>query len=408
MPLRKKHVRRALTVVLIVGVLGPLAALVVWGLWLRGGLDDALKTQLESRLRCKAKVRGATPAGLGAGTVSEIELTWEAGGGKLVLLLHGVDAKAGEQVETCNVTAASGALDLTGPQPLETLAALNQRLVEADAKQPIAALNIDDLRIGLDMDRLIVTDRVKLEGSALRKGAFIVRLTRRTGPNGAPSESAEATIQLNTASTEGLFRSASADIHGFAARQIVLKGDIRNDRSERAGTLDPVRLTWPSPGKGGKRSPCQFDFTAQGLALADWTGGLRGGPVTGAAEVGVAWKKEWDKPATLDVSVASEDGRLEPDALQALAAFPGGIFGAGKLVKGPVAYGRAAWTVRATGTEARFLGDADLWGRIPLVEVRVFGYAVPILWASSAPFDASAAWPRFEKGLFGSAKAAGK
>jgi hypothetical protein len=406
MPLRKKHVRRVLTVVLMAGVLGPLAALAVWGLWLRGGMDNALKAQLESRLRCKAKVRGAKPAGLGAATVSEIEMTWEAGAGKLIFLLHGVDAKAGEEPETWNVTAASGSMDLSGPQPLETLAALNQRLVQADARQPIAAFNVEDLRLGLDTDRLIVTDRVKLESYAVKKGTFVVNLTRRAGPNGAPNESTEATVQLNAASPDGLFRAATVDVHGFPARQIVLKrGDARNDRSERAGVLDPVRLTWPAPGKG-KRPPCQFDFTAQGLALADWTEGLRGGPVSGTADVAVAWKRESDKPAALDVSVTARDGRLEADALQALTTFPGGIFGAGKLLKGPVAYGRAAWVVRVTGNEARFMGDADLWGRIPLLEVRVFGYAVPVLWASSVPFDASATWPRFEEGLFGPAKTA--
>jgi hypothetical protein len=406
MPLRKKHVRRVLTVVLMAGVLGPLAALAVWGLWLRGGMDGALKAQLESRLRCKAKVRGAKPAGLGAATVSEIEMTWEAGAGKLIFLLHGVDAKAGEEPETWNVTAASGSMDLSGPQPLETLAALNQRLVQADARQPIAAFSVEDLRLGLDTDRLIVTDRVKLESYAVKKGTFVVNLTRRAGPNGAPNESTEATVQLNAASPDGLFRAATVDVHGFPARQIVLKrGDARNDRSERAGVLDPVRLTWPAPGKG-KRPPCQFDFTAQGLALADWTEGLRGGPVSGTADVAVAWKRESDKPAALDVSVTARDGQLEADALQALTTFPGGIFGAGKLLKGPVAYGRAAWVVRVTGNEARFTGDADLWGRLPLLEVRVFGYAVPVLWASSVPFDVSAAWPRFEEGLFGPAKAA--
>jgi hypothetical protein len=401
MPLRKKHVRRVLTILLMIGVLGPLAALAVWGLWLRGGMESALAAQIESRLRCKAKVRGAKPAGLGAATVSEIEMTWEAGAGKLVLLLRGIDAKAGEEPETWTVAAASGSLSLSGPQPLETLEALNQRLVQADARQPIAALNVEDLALSLDTDRLTVTDRVKLESYAVKKGTFIVNLTRRAGPGGAPNESTEATVQLNAASSDGLFRAATVDVHGFPARQIMLKGDARSDR---AGILDPVRLTWPAPGKG-KRPPCQFDFTAQGVSLADWTGGLRGGPVSGTAEIAVAWKRESNKPAVLDLGVLARDGRLEADALQALTALPGGIFGAGKLLKGPVTYDRAAWTMRVTGNEAQFMGDADLWGRIPLVETRVFGFAVPILWASSAPFDASAAWPRFEEGLVGPAKA---
>ena len=404
MPLRKKHVRRVLTVVLMAVVLGSLAALAVWGLWLRGGMDGALAAQLESRLRCKAKVRGAKPAGLGAATVSEIEMTWEAGAGKLVLLVHDLDAKVGEDPGTWNVSAATGSLDISGPQPLETLEALNQRLVQADARQPISAFNVEDLRLGLDTDRLIVTDRVKLESYAVKKGTFVVNLTRLAGPGGTPNESTEATVRLNAASSDGLFQAATVDVHGFPARQIVLKrGNARNDRCERTGVLDPVRLTWPAPGKG-KRPPCQFDFTAVGLALADWTEGVRGGPVSGTAEVAVAWKRESDRPAALDVSVMAQSGRLEADALQALAALPGGIFGAGKLLKGPVAYDRAAWTVRVAGNEAQFLGDADLWGRIPLVEVRVFGYAVPILWASSAPFDAAAAWPRYEEGLFGAAK----
>lgn len=303
MPLRKRHVRRFLALALMVCVLGTLGALAIYGFWFRGGgYDQALKAELETRLRCQATVAGVRPTGLGTAEASEVALTWEAAGGRLVLGLSRLAAKACETPGQWDVSADGGILRLEGPRPLETLSALNQRLVQADGPTPVRSLSVDTLRVVLETDRIAVTDIARAEADVNRKGFAAVRFMRLAGPNGQPNEAPDAVLNLRPASPEGVFNGFTADVGDFPARRIVSQ---RSRTKNAKGKID-VDVDWPATG----RKPVFIEIGARELEMADWTGSVPGGPVAGTLEVTLVYRKAREKRAELDVRLTVRDGRM--------------------------------------------------------------------------------------------------
>ncbi len=388
MPLRKRHVRRIVAAGLAVVVLGALGTLAIWGVWFRrGGYDRKLVALLESHLRCRATVAGARPTGLGAAEASEVTLAWEAAGGRLALRLQDVEARAAEEPGRWTVAAREGGLTFCGPRPLETLAALNQRLVQPEGPLPVQSLRVAALRLALETDRLAVTDLVQVEADANKKGFVAVRFMRRSAPGGKPSEAPDAVLNLRPTSPEGIFNGFTADVGDFPARQVALAGTPRGrSGAENAAGLIDVDVDWPAAG----RKAVSVELSARGLALADWTAAVPGGPVAGSAELIVIWRRPPAKPGELEVRLTARDGRLSAETLRWLEGLPGGLCAAAASRKEPLDFEALEIDVYAAGGRARFLGKADLFGRIPLVEGRLFGRPVPLLWASPATFDAAA------------------
>jgi len=410
MPLRKRHVRRIVAAGLAVLVLGALGTLAIWGVWFRrGGYDRALVALLESHLRCRATVAGARPTGLGAAEAAQVALAWEAAGGRLVLSLSRLTAKSGERSSPpgpdaagaaaggglalpgaagpWDVAAEAGDLRLEGPRPLEVLSALNQRLVQAEGRLPVQSLRVEALRLALETDRLAVTDLAQVEADTNKKGFIAVRFMRRSAPGGKPSEAPDAVLNLKPASPEGIFNGFTADVGGFPAHRVVLKGTRRGrPGAENAGGLIDLDVDWPAAG----RKAVYVELSARGLALTDWTAAMPGGPVAGSAELVAIWRRPPAKPGELEVRLTVRQGRLSAEALRWLEGLPAGLCAAAGSRKEPLDFEALAIEIFATGDRARFAARADLFGRIPLVEGRLFGRPVPLVWASPRPFDAAA------------------
>ena len=403
MALRKKHVRRLVFALLFLFVLGPLAGLAFWGLWLRsGGLDARLERELASRLRCRALVRGAHPTGLHTAAADQVELLWRSGEGHLFVTLEDLQAEAGAL--GWYVRAVRGSVALSGPDPAATLAALNQRLVQSEAPQdagqaPVLVSLVVE-RLSADLDAGLA--RISGEAAAVALGdGRVLRLTflpadtlsaesvlRRNDTLVAPAWKAD--LALEPASDRGVFGGLKIEAEGVPATEIrQLLSGANADANAASGSF-AIAVAWRRPETDPQAATVRV--RGKGLDLADWTADLAGGPVTGRAALEVEYHQAGDEAGRLEWRLESEGGgQISAEALRHLeASVPGGR-GLGDLFTGRIGYERLGVHFRGAAGGRGALAEGE---EQPLVTTTLFGEEVPLLWAEPETFDGAAAWRR--------------
>ncbi|MGB2754398.1 MAG: hypothetical protein WBD75_06370 [Phycisphaerae bacterium] len=389
MALRKKHVRRIVFVLLFLLVLGPLAFLLLYGAWLgSGGMNAELERELASRLRCKAHVRGAQPTGLKTAVASHVELLWRAGPGHLTVVLEDLEAEANEF--GWYVRAARGSVTLAGPDPAATLAAINQRLVQAETASPLVSLVVERLDADLDLGL------ARLSGEVAAVALSDTRIFRVTI---FPPLSAEAVrsstdsllapkwtvaVLLDPASDRGVFGGMKADAKDVPAAEIrQLLGEPEEEASRTAGTFDvSVRWHWPE----GEADKATVAVRGRDLELADWTRNVPGGPITGKVQVAADYTKTGAGPGQFQCTVKSDGGGLvSAETLRWLEETLPTAHGYGELLTDSIGYERLALNFRTTAEGLGCLGEGD--DSPPLLVTDLFGEEVPILWATAEPFQ---------------------
>jgi len=392
MPLRKRHVRRSVALGLGVLVLGGLGWLAVWGVWLQGGgYDHDVAAALKARLRCRTvTVTGARPTGLDVAEATKVSLEWEAAGGRLVFDLDGVSAQSGGESKAWDVAAATGTLRLEGPRPMETLAALNQRLVQDEGATALGHLRVGTLAWTLEPDRLAASDYVTAEATAEEDGRMVVRMRRRgdvavtPATRAAPGEKPEIVLSLRPTSPEGIFGGLTIDVRRFPASRIVLKGAAAPPAQVKG--LIGVSVDWPAdPGEAAF-----LELSARGLTLADWTSTIPGGPAAGTADLDVLYRRPPNKPAEWEVLFNLRNGRLTVDTLRWMEGLPGGLHAAAAQHTEAMKFGVLSGGLRSIGAAAHFTGKTDPFGHVVLTSGRLFGRLLPLVWAPTTPFDGAA------------------
>jgi hypothetical protein len=397
MPLRKKHVRWILAGLLMAAVLAPLTALVLYGFRMSGdAMGRDLAAQLESRLRASAQVTGVRPTGPFSATADRVELTWTAAGGRLVLVLE--DLKAEHSVYGWAVRAARGRLTLDGPSPVETLAALNQRLLQPPASADLASLAIERLQMRLDTGGRILRTDVKAVARPSMT-VYTVSLYRPRGGKASAHDAADesagramATLRLDAASAQGLLDSLRVDAKGLPlGRSPPMSSAANKGDVDIAATLD-LAADWSRPA-------CTARATFHELDLAAWTKNAPGGPLTGAAALTLAYDRKARGPEELRVDLESSGGSVTPAFLGWAETLPASLR-AGKPA-GPAAmeFDRLAVRCRIVGNRGWFEGPTDPAGGVPLATSRLLGIDLPLLRAPSHPFDAREVWPPLAKAL---------
>jgi len=412
MPLRKKHVRRIVLVLLFAFVLGPLLGLTLYGLWVRrGGYEGQIETELETRLRCKARVRGARPTGFKTAAADEVDLIWRAGGGQLAIRLDGVDAEANRFGWYIN--AANGAVSLDGPNPAETLAALNQRLVQVDGEARLMMVRVASLDVALDLGPATVAGTCFAVASSDADSTWVVNFRPKDFMVG-PARALEADVKpfavltLNAASDGGVFGGLKVDVKDVQIASILRppsRGANGGSDGKAAGVLD-LAINWrrpeTAPHTGRRAETVAVAARVHDLDLADWTRGMPGGPVTGKAELAVEYSKSRGAAGQLVISLVSEEGgQVSGETLRWLQERSAGFGGAGRLLPGRIGYDHLAVRYRIVGGRVwvegklaapavSLFGQAD--GAVPILTTRLFGADVPLLWASPEVVDASDLW----------------
>ena len=397
MPLRKKHVRWILAGLLMAIVLVPLAALAIYGLQISGnayGRD--LAARLETRLRANARVEGARPTGHSSAIAQRVELAWPTAGGRLILVLE--DLKADRGAYGWNVRAARGRLSLDGPCPAETLAALNQRLVQPSTSTDLAAIAVDRLQVRWNAGGRVLATNVKAAAHSSMT-VYTVSLYRPRGIKGAPRDATDdpagralATFRLDTASAQGLMESLHADVAALPlGRSPAAGGGADRGDIDIAATLD-LAADW-------SRTAATARAVFHDLDLAAWTMKAPGGPLTGTATLTLAYDRRARGPEELRVDLESINGSMTPAFLEWAETLPAGLCAAKPAGSAAVEFDRLAVRCRIVGNRGWFEGPTDLTGSVPLATSRLVGIGLPLLSAPSQPFDAREMWPPLARAL---------
>ena len=405
MPLRKKHVRRITLALLVVGVLAPVAALVVYGLHVRGGAyGRAVEQTLASRLRCDATVLNARPTGPSTAVADGVRLAWTTADGNLTLNLE--DLKAESNAYGWYVTAACGNLSLAGPDPQGALAALNQRLVQVKHPSQLMAINVERLSLALDLGFLTI-ERDARTFALSNMTVFVVslfdpqvlkRATRNTLTEADRGLGLLATARLNPTSEKGVFDGLHAKMEDVPLASVrsmlVLPGAKADD--ETHGTAD-VTVDWHWP--DADADTAAVTVTAHGIDLSQWTQGVPGGPVTGTADLDLRYAKPRQGPPALALHLESDGGAIKGETLVWLEGLRAGLDAAAGTDQVKAApFDRLDTQFILVGNRAWYAGERDERGAIPMLTVRLFGVDVPLLRADTRPFDASGLWPVLSEG----------
>jgi len=395
MALRKKHVRRTVFILLFPLVLGSLAFLLLYGVWIGSGrMDAALERELASRLRCKARVNGVRPTGLKTAVAGKVELLWHAGPGHLAIVLENLEAEANEF--GWYVRAARGSVILAGPDAAATLAAINQRLVQAETPRdgaqasPLVSLVVNRLDADLDLGLARLSGEV---AAIALSDTRTFRVTIFPPPGaGAVRSSTDSllapkwtvAVLLDPASDRGVFGGMKADTKDVPAAEIrELLGEPEEEASRTAGTFDvSVRWHWPE----GEADKATVAVRGRNLALADWTRNVAGGPITGKVQVDADYAKAGDGPARFACGLKGDGGGLvSAEALRWFEETLPPVHGYGWLLTDSIGYERLAVNFRTTAEGLGCLAEDD--DSPPLIATGLFGEEVPILWATAEPFD---------------------
>ena len=399
MPLRKKHVRWILAGLLVAAVFVPLAALTVYGLRISGGsYGREVAAELESRLRAAAQVTGARPTGPSTAVADKITLTWTAAGGQLVLRLS--DLQAESNVYGWYVRAQRGQLVLDGPDPMETLAALNQRLIQPAGPTRLMSLFVKRLDVRLRTGSRIL--RTQVAASALSNmTAYTVTAYRPEAFKGLCRDeplmaSPLVSLRLNPASERGLFEFVKADFKGLPLGGPPNAHESAKGTNFITGTLD-LDTAWSATTPPAAAARVRAVF--HDLDLAAWTEIAPGGPLTGTGTLTLAYDRKARGPEELQVSLEADGGRMTPAFLEWAETLPASLRSAKPAGSAAVEFDRLAVRCRMVGNRGWFEGPADCAGGVPLATSRLLGIDLPLLRASSHPFDAREVWPPLAKAL---------
>jgi hypothetical protein len=383
MALRKKHVRRTVFVLLFPLVLGSLAFLLLYGVWIgSGGMNAELERELASRLRCKACVNGVRPTGFKTALADRVELLWRTDPGNLAIVLEDLQAEANEF--GWYVRAARGSVILAGPDPAATLAAINQRLVQGDEPSPLVSLVVERLDADLDLGL------AQLSGEVAAVALSDTRIFRVTIFPPLSEEAGEVTpkwtvaVLLDPASDRGVFGGLKADAKDVPAAEIrELLGEPEEEASRTAGTFD-VSAHWHWPEGGADKAAASV--RGRDLALADWTRNVPGGPITGKVQVYADYAKAGDGLARFACGLKGEGGGMvSAETLRWLEETLPSVHGYGWLLTRAIGYERLAVNFRTTAEGLGCLAEGD--DSPPILVTELFGEEVPILWATAEPFD---------------------
>ena len=403
MPLRKKHVRRIVLTLLVVGVLGPVAALVLYGVHVRGGAyGKAVEQALVSRLRCEAEVRRGRPTGPSTAAADEVRLSWTTADGKLALQI--LDLKAESSAYGWYVTAARGRLSLTGPHPQAALAALNQRLVQVEHPSQLMVLAVERLRLSLDLGPLKVQREVRalaLSNMTLLVVSLFEPDTLKGARRSTLTESdlgLLAAVRLNPTSRRGVFDGLHVEMKDVplgALRRALVRGGDEADEDVH-GTADlAVDWYWPE----ADADTAAVKVTAHGLELSQWTQAMPGGAITGTANLDVRCAKPRQGAPALALHLESDGGTINGKTLVWLESLRAGLGVVDAAEIHPVPFQRLNVRFHAVGDRGWYVGDKDEGGMIPILTARVFGVDVPLLRACARPFGTSGLWPALSEGL---------
>ena len=388
MPLRKKHVRRIVAALLVVGVLGPTIALFVYGVGMRGSAyGSAVAAELESHLRCKADVTNARPTGPSTAAAETVELAWATGQGTLTLRLD--DLTAESNVYGWYVRAARGRLVLAGAGPAETLAALNQRLVQPAGSTRLMSLIVERIELVLDTSGRRLRTEVRA-AAVSNMTTYTVSLYAPDTGKGPSAEAAEAkplaSLRLRPTSGRGVFESLKADAKGLP-----LGGAGPSDVTDIHATMD-LAADWGQT--DGRTKASSVRLMLRGLDLAPWTRGTPGGPVTGTCDFALAYAQPAQGAPEADIFLDSGDGRISAATLGWLADLPAGLRAAPLAGAGMIDFDRITLRCRAAGGRGEFEASGA-----PLVATRFLGVPVPLLWSSGKPFEVREVWPAVRDAL---------
>lgn len=403
MTLRKKHLRRIVLALLVVGALAPVGGLALYGLHVRGGAYSvALRAELESRLRCQAQVTGARPTGPSAAAADTVELTWTVGAsGRMTLRLTGLTAES--NVFGWYVRAAQGELRLGGTNPADVLAALNQRLVQAEHPARLVALTVERLGVDAALPPLRVQSDVRAVALASMTTYAVTFFdigdfeTARDAPTLESDLRPLASLRLNSTSDKGVFdglRLERKDVALSTLRRALPGGDGK-PVAEARGTADlAIDWYWPETDAGA----AIVTVAAKKMDLAEWTAALPGGPVTGTADLAVRYEKRGQEPPALQVRLDCGGGTLGGKTLDWLAGLPG-LGPLGPAGAGTIPFDRLTVHFLASRDRGWFAGDRDDRGAIPVMTLRLLGTDLPLLRASAAPLRPDGLWQSLRQAL---------
>jgi len=416
MPLRKKHVRYAVFTLVMVGVLGLLAGLLIYGLHVRSGAyGRAIETALASRLRCEAALGGARPTGLATAAAETVHLAWTAAGGRLTLDLQDVEAHRNPDGSSWTVTAATGRLALAGPEPAATLSAINQRLVQVEADVPVNSLYVQRLALALALAPLRVEAETRLvlfpgsqglEAHLFDSGPTGSERTVMDRPALEPDAEAYrplARMRLDPTGERGVFAGLHADLKQVPTDAVRRALGIGRPSRHTAGAAPNgirtarVTVNWFWPDADAEAATVTVEV--HDLDLSAWTAEVPGGAIEGTGAVQVLFARREGRTHML-ISVDVKDGSVRGETLDWLDALPAPLAGWGDVRSERVPFDRLSVEVRASDGTACFAGphERDL---IPLMTVRLLGHEVPLLWASTEAFDGAALWRAVHQGLEG-------
>jgi len=404
MTLRKKHVRYAVFVLVMVGGLGVLGGLVVCGLHVRSGAyGRAIERALASRLRCEAEVRGARPTGLSTAAARAVHLGWPAAGGRLALDLQDLKAIRNPDGLSWTVQAAEGRLVLAGDDPQATLSAINQRLVQVEADVPVNWLDVQQL----DLDLALAPVRVEAETRLAvypEADGLEVRIMDPAAPKLLPfhkvdPEAIRPLAQMRLVPTDegGVFAGLEAELADLPADAVRRALGLGRPRGRSRGTA-AVTVNWHWP--DADADAATVSATVRGLDLGAWTAAAPGGPIEGTADLAVRYRRNGASKATVAVRLEAGEGTsVTGETLRWLdgLAWPVGVPGAPPTGRVPLE--RLAVRLLVAEGRGRFMGGRDRWGGIPLATVRLLGCDVPLLRAASGPFDATGLWSALQAAL---------
>ncbi|MCX5655923.1 MAG: hypothetical protein NTY65_14885, partial [Planctomycetota bacterium] len=320
---------------------------------------------------------------------------WTAGGGRLVLRLSGL--KAESNVYGWYVRAARGRLTLEGPSPMETLAALNQRLIQPEGSPRLMSLVVERLDVRLNAgDRILRTEVLALALShATAYDVTAFSLDAFKGPSSEPPPPL-VSLRLNPASERGLFEYVKADFKGLPLGRPARKtaGVSTADFVTGILDLDADYSAAASPASAAKARAVFHD-----LDLAAWTKKMPGGPLTGTGTLTLAYERKARGPEELSVDLESSGGSMTPAMLEWLETLPANLRAAKTAGPAAVEFDRLAVRCRIIGHRGWFEGPADPIIGVPLATSGLLGVDLPIVRASEQPFDAREVWPPLAKAL---------
>jgi hypothetical protein len=285
---------------------------------------------------------------------------------------------------------------IAGPDPAATLAAINQRLVQAETPQdaaqasPLVSLVVERLDADLDLGLARLSGEVAavaLSDTRIFRVTFFSPLSAeavRSSTDTLLAPKWTVAMLLDPASDRGVFGGLKVDAKDVPAAEIrELLGEPEEEASRTAGTFDvSVRWHWPE----GEADKATVAVRGRDLDLADWTRSVPGGPITGKVQVDADYAEAGEGLARLTCNLKGDGGGLvSAETLRWLEETLPSVHGYGWLLTDAIGYERLSMDFRTTDEGFGCLAEGD--DSPPFLVTELFGEEVPILWATAEPFQ---------------------